>query len=88
MGQWIVQRTDTFLSMLKKFKHNQELFKSLEQKIIRLQEDPFSVGGFLAGNLHGHCSTRLLKNFRLIFSVDRAEKKVFLEAIDHRKDVY
>lgn len=83
---WIVKRTDTFLKTLKKHKHNHPLFTELDKKIKRLKEDPYAVGGDLAGNLHGHKSTRLSKNFRLVFSID--EQTVYLEAIDHRKDIY
>lgn len=85
---WIVKRTDTFLKHLKKHKNNHPLLTELDKKIKRLKEDPFVVGGELAGNLHGHKSTRLAKNFRLVFSIDEQEKAVYLEAIDHRKDIY
>ena len=85
---WIVKRTDTFLKSLKKHKNNHELFTELDKKIKALKEDPFSVGGELAGNLHGHRSTRLSGKFRLVFSIDDRKKLVYLEAIDHRKDIY
>jgi len=85
---WIVKRTDSFLKYLKKHKNNNELMLELDKKIKRLKEDPFYIGGDLAGNLHGHKSTRLVKNFRLIFSVNNKDKIVYLEAIDHRKDIY
>ena len=85
---WIVKRTDTFLKYLKKHKNNHELLTELDRKIKSLREDPSSVGGNLSGNLHGHKSTRLAKNFRLIFSVDDKDKVIYLEAIDHRKDIY
>ena len=84
---WIVKRTDTFLKHLKKHKNNHPLLTELDKKIKRLKEDPF-VGGELAGNLHGYNSTRLAKNFRLVFSVDKENKAVYLVAIDHRKDIY
>lgn len=45
-------------------------------------------GGELAGNLHGHKPARLAKKFRLVFSIDDKNKTVYLEAIDHRKDIY
>lgn len=88
MPDWIVKRTDTFLKYFKKHKKNHELLMELDQKIKRLRENPSFVGGELAGNLHGHKSTRLSKNFRLIFSIDEKNKTVYLEAIDHRKDIY
>ena len=85
---WLVRRTDTFLKHLKKHKNDHRLLTELDEKIKRLKEDPTVVGGNLAGNLHGHRSTRLAKNFRLIFSIDDKENAVYLEAIDHREDIY
>lgn len=46
------------------------------------------LGGELAGNLHGRKSTRLVKKFRLVFSINEQGKVVYLEAIDHRKYIY
>jgi hypothetical protein len=54
---WTVERTDTFLEALKEHKKNQELLNALDKKIVRLQEDPTTVGGRLSGKLHG-CSPR------------------------------
>lgn len=88
MSGWLVKRTGTFLKYIKKHKNNHELLTELDKKIKRLKEDPSIVGGNLTGNLFGHKSTRLVKNFRLIFSIDERNKVVYLEAIDHRKDVY
>ena len=88
MSEWIVKRTDSFLRYLKRHKNNHELLTELDKKIKALREDPSSVGGELAGNLHGHKSTRLAKKFRLVFSIDDKNKTVYLEAIDHRIDVY
>jgi len=88
MSDWIVKRTDTFLKYLKKQKHNNELLNELDKKINRLIEDPPSVGGNLSRNLHGHKSIRLVKNFRLIFIIDDKNKIIYLEALDHRKDIY
>lgn len=88
MEQWIVKRTDTFLKYLKQHKSNHELVAELDKKIKRLKVDPSAVGGNLAGNLHGHKSTRVSRNFRLIFSIDEKNRIVHLEALDHRKDVY
>lgn len=85
---WDIKRTDTFIKYLKKHKHNHELFVELEKKIQRLRENPEEVGGYLSGSLHGKKSTRLAKNFRLLFSIDLETNTVYLEAIDHRKDVY
>ena len=75
---WIIKRTDTFLRYVKKHTNNHPLLTELDKKIKRLQENPFIVGGNLAGNLHGHRSTRLVKNFRLVFSVDEDNNTVFL----------
>lgn len=88
MSEWNVKRTGTFLKYLKKHKNNHMLFTELDNKIKRLKEDPSVVGGELAGNLHGHKSTRLAKKFRLVFSIDEKNKVVYLEAIDHRGSIY
>ncbi len=85
---WTVKRTDTFLNYLKKHRNNHKLLTELDNKIKRLRDGPSQVGGELAGNLHGHKSTRLARKFRRIFSVDEQNKIVYLEALDHRKDVY
>ncbi len=88
MKMWAVKRTDSFLKYLKKHRNKHEMLTELDSKIKRLQEDPYIIGGELAGNLHGHRSTRLAKNFRLVFSIDEKNKAVYLEAIDHREDIY
>ncbi len=85
---WSIHRTDTFAKYLRKQKSNRSLFQELEKKLMSLKENPLAVGGELSGKLHGKRSTRVSKNFRLIFSVDKEKKKVYLEALDHRKDIY
>lgn len=85
---WTVECTDTFRGALKAHKKNSELLNALDKKMQRLQEDPHSVGGKLSGELHGWRSTRLIRKFRLLFKIDESQNKVFLGAIDHRKDVY
>ncbi len=88
MSEWVINRTDTFLKYLKKYKTNRDLILELDKKIKRLKENPSIVGKNLAGNLHGHKSVRLTKKFRLIFCIDEKNKIIYLEAVDHRKDVY
>lgn len=51
-------------------------------------ENPSSVGGYLSGRLHGYKSFRILKNYRTIFRISESENKVYLIAIDHRKNDY
>ncbi len=85
---WIVEYTDTFKKELEKHRKDGEMLSALDTKIQRLEIDPYIVGGKLSGKLHGKQSTRLMRKFRLIFSIDEQQKKVFLLAIDHRKDVY
>ncbi len=86
--KWKVIRTETFAQEFKKYEKNREFSEALEKKIIRLQENPHSLGGELAGSLHGHKSVRLLKKFRIIFKVSEKEGIVYLVAIDHRGHVY
>ncbi|MEK6857465.1 MAG: type II toxin-antitoxin system RelE/ParE family toxin [Nanoarchaeota archaeon] len=85
---WIVERADSFLKDLSKYRKNSELLNALDNKIKRLEIDPENVGGMLSGRLHGKQSTRLIRKFRLIFQINESERKVYLVAIDHRKDVY
>jgi mRNA-degrading endonuclease RelE of RelBE toxin-antitoxin system len=85
---WTIERTETFLEALKVHKKNAALIHALNRKITRLQEDPASIAGWLAGQLHRWRSTRLIKNFRLLFRIDTTGQRVILGAIDHRKDIY
>ena len=85
---WAVKRTDTFVHFLKPLRHNHQLLDALDKKIKHLEEDPIALGGELAGALHGKRSTRLIRKFRLIFSINEEEKVVYLEAIDHRGKIY
>ena len=85
---WTVKRTDTFLQFLKPNRHNKPLLDALDKKIRHLEENPLAVGGELAGALHGKRSTRLIRKFRLIFSIHEEENIVYLEAIDHRGKIY
>ena len=85
---WNIEATNTFARFPKKHKNNVDLLQELDKKISRLKTDPEIIGGNLSGSLHGYKSTRLSKNFRLIFSINHKKKAVFLEAIDHRKYIY
>lgn len=85
---WKTTTTETFLKEFKKHRKDREFVDALDKKIIRLQENPESVGGFLSGQLHGYKSTRILGKFRLIFKIVPAESVVYLVAIDHRKFDY
>ena len=64
------------------------MLKELDSKLIALKEDPEKFGVYLSGRLHGYKSVRLVKKWRLIFSLDSKEKVVYLVALDHRGDVY
>lgn len=86
--EWKVKSTDTFSKEFKKHKKDGEFFKAIDNKIKRLKEDPYSVGDRLSGNLHGYWSTRIIKNFRLIFKIVDDKREVYLNAIDHRKSGY
>jgi len=85
---WEIEDTDLFLAAIKEHKKNAELLQAIDKKIIRLQEDPHSVGGKLSGELHGWQSTRLVRTFRLFFKIDENIRKVYLGTIRHRKEAY
>ncbi len=76
------------LKDLKKVRKVNELFIELDKKIQKLKEEPLSIGKQLHGELYPSLSTRVYKKYRLIFQIDARNKRVFLEAIDHRKEVY
>jgi len=85
---WRILRTETFARHLKHHRHHHGLLLELEKKIKRLRINPGVIGGNLSGALHGQRSTRLTKNFRVIFAIDEDNKVVYLMAIDHRGKVY
>lgn len=85
---WIIKNTDTFVDSFRKIKDNSKIVSELARKIKRLQIDPLHVGGWLSGTLHGKKSTRIAKQYRLIFLPDEREHIVYLILIDPRKHVY
>ncbi len=85
---WEVTRTETFSQTFKKYSKNREFITALDKKILRLEENPYNVGGWLSGQLQGYRATRLMKNFRIVFKISEQEHKVYLMAIDHRKFDY
>ncbi len=85
---WEVEFTLKFKKSISKCRTEKEFLQALDKKIVRLKEDPLLVGKRLCGEMHGFWSTRIVSKFRLIFRIDETNKTVFLEAIDHRKDVY
>ena len=85
---WVIKRTDTFLESFAQVRDNKKVISELGKKLARLQEDPLHTGGWLSGSLHGKKSTRLAKQYRLIFLPDEREKIVYLVLIDHREHVY
>lgn len=88
MSSWCIERTETFVRELRKFRKYPPLLIALDKKLLRLHDDPHNVGGLLGGDLHGKRSTRLLRRLRLIFRIDEQEHTVYLEALDHHGSVY
>jgi mRNA-degrading endonuclease RelE of RelBE toxin-antitoxin system len=82
---WTIKRTDTFLKSLSRVKPYKEGIIGLGKKLKRLHKDPFPVGGWLAGSLHGKKATLIARQFRLIFPPVEKEQVVYLIAIDHRE---
>ena len=85
---WELIRTDTFLESLKSLRQNKEFLAELQKRLLRLQEDPLHIGGWLSGSLKGKKSTRISGRYRLIFTPIEAEQIVYLNLIDHRSQVY
>ena len=69
---WIVMRTDAFRDALRKHKNERQLFRELDKKIQPLKLHPRAVGEALSGSLPGKRSTRIMRNYRLIFSANEA----------------
>jgi addiction module RelE/StbE family toxin len=88
MEFWDVIRTETFLNDLKKFRKITELLRELDKKIQKIKQEPKSIGKELHGELYPSRSTRIYRKYRLIFQIDEKNNRVYLEAIDHRKDIY
>jgi mRNA-degrading endonuclease RelE of RelBE toxin-antitoxin system len=85
---WAIKRTDTFLESFAQVRDNKKVIAELGKKLARLSEDPLHVGGWLSGSLHGKKSTRIAKQYRLIFLPDEREQVVYLVLIDRREHVY
>jgi mRNA-degrading endonuclease RelE of RelBE toxin-antitoxin system len=85
---WVIKRTDTFLESFAQVRDNKKVIAEFGKKLVRLQEDPLHTGGWLSGSLHGKKSTRIAKQYRLVFQPDEREKIVYLVLIDHREHVY
>jgi mRNA-degrading endonuclease RelE of RelBE toxin-antitoxin system len=88
MMDWELIEAKTFSENFKTHKRDGEFTHALDKKMQRLRQDPDSVGGFLAGRLHGYKSTRIIRKYRLIFKIDEERHMVILMAIDHRKNDY
>jgi mRNA-degrading endonuclease RelE of RelBE toxin-antitoxin system len=85
---WKIVITDNFSQQFKKISRNRDFVEALDKKIERLKLDPYSVGGGLRKELSGKRSTRLLKNYRVVFEISEKDKSVYLLAVDHRKFDY
>jgi mRNA-degrading endonuclease RelE of RelBE toxin-antitoxin system len=85
---WVIKRTDTFLESFSLVRNNKKVVAELGKKLKRLSEDPLHVGGWLSGSLHGKKSTRIAKQYRLIFLPDEREQVVYLVLIDQREHAY
>jgi len=85
---WVIKRTDTFLESFEQVRNNKKVLADLNKKLARLSEDPLHIGGWLSGSLHGKKSTRIAKQYRLIFLPDEREQVVYLVFIDHREHAY
>lgn len=85
---WRIIVTDRFSRDFNKLKRDMKFVRALHSKIERLREDPFAVGKELSGKLAGKRSTRLVKNYRVLFEIDSGAGKVYLLGFDHRKFEY
>jgi mRNA-degrading endonuclease RelE of RelBE toxin-antitoxin system len=85
---WAIKRTDTFLESFEQVRNNKKVLAELNKQLARLSEDPLHIGGWLSGSLHGKKSTRIAKQYRLIFLPDEREQIVYLVFIDHREHAF
>jgi|GEM_PF-3180777 addiction module RelE/StbE family toxin len=79
--------TDTFKKHLKKFKKDHELIDFVFKKIVALSKNP-EIGKPLERPLSGYWSIKIKRKYRLIYSIDKSNKRIYLLAFGHRKYIY
>lgn len=74
------------LKDLKKF--NRTIAKKIVEKVKNyLIQDPIKLGTSLKGNLKGFYRYRI-GDYRVIYVIDQAEKKIIILNVNHRKKIY
>lgn len=67
-------------------KRNKKLFNRFIQALNKISEEPYCAKA-LMGKLEGYYSYRA-GNYRILFEVDKRQLFVYVEKIEHRKEVY
>ncbi|MFA5033251.1 MAG: type II toxin-antitoxin system RelE/ParE family toxin [bacterium] len=67
-------------------KTNSQLFNQFIDALDKIEENPYCAKA-LTGNLKGYYSYRV-RNYRIIFEIEKHLLIVYIEKIEHRKEVY
>jgi mRNA interferase RelE/StbE len=67
-------------------KRNRKLFSRLMDAFDEISDDPHKAT-VLTGNLKGYYSYRV-GDYRILFEVDKRQSLLYVEKIEHRREVY
>jgi mRNA interferase RelE/StbE len=67
-------------------KSDKKLFNQFIHALEEIKHDPF-IGKSLTGNLKGYWSYRI-RNYRILYEIEKKRLIVFIEKIAHRKNSY
>jgi addiction module RelE/StbE family toxin len=86
-GPYSIYITDTFKKHIKKFKKDHEFINYIFKKIETISKNP-KIGKPLEHPLSGYWSIKIKRKYRLIYSIDKSNKRIYLLAFGHRKYIY
>ena len=87
---WEINRTAAFDKQLKKYRSDKGLIRSYKRAVEDLKdsEDPVELGVRKQGPLRYFYSYKLTGSYRLLYSVDHANKVIQLVAVGDHKDLF
>ncbi|PIU68365.1 MAG: type II toxin-antitoxin system RelE/ParE family toxin [Armatimonadetes bacterium CG07_land_8_20_14_0_80_40_9] len=78
------KRVEKVLANLQK--RNKKLFVRFIQDLNKISENPYCAKALL-GKLEGYYSYRV-GDYRILFEIDKQQLSVYVEKIEHRKEIY
>ena len=78
------KKVESFLTRIQQ--SDDRLFGQFIQGLDKISENPHS-GKALVGNLKGYYSYRI-RDYRIIFEIEKKKSFVYIEKIEHRREVY